>query len=117
VQNNGITYRYVTSAGRKEIVESESGHHKTPKTTVNIEKDKISAAKPVRFKAQRHASRKNSGMSVQNEILESSPNLPKNKVLEQAWLVIEEPEYVIHTGDIEFVMTQPETEILRKVRL
>jgi hypothetical protein len=117
VQNNGITYRYVTNAGRKEFVESESDHNEIPKT-VNIEKDKNSAVKPVRLKAQRHASRKNSGRSVQNEILEPTPNHQKNNIIQKEWLVIEEePEYVIRTGDIEFVMTQPETEILRKVRL
>ena len=121
VQNNGTTYRYVTSAGRKEISESDSDRSETPKTTVNFEKDKGPAAKPVRLKAQRQwlkASGENNSSLVQNKILETVSNHQKNSVREKELLIIEEEsEYVIRTGNIEFVMAQPETEILRKVRL
>ena len=124
VQNNGTTYRYVISTGKKGIIENDSDHNELQKTTVHIEENKLPAAEPVRLKTQRHwttVSRKNNNRPkpVQNEIPEPAHvNRQKNKIIQKNWLVAEEvPEYVIHTGEIGFVMTQPETEILKKVRL
>ncbi len=119
VQDDGITYRYVVSTGKKGIIEeSASGLDEMPKTTAN----EFPAAKPVQFQPQRHwttANRKNSGRPklIHNEMLEPDINRPKNKIIQQDWVVAEEtPEYVIRTGEIEFVM-QPETEMLKRVRL
>ena len=61
--------------------------------------------------------RKNSGRP-NLEILEPAISHQKNIFTEKKWPVNEEtPEYVIHTGKIEFVMPPQETEILRKVKL
>jgi signal peptidase I len=120
VQNNGTTYRYVTSTGRKGIAERDSDFNETPKTTIN----KLPTAERVRLRMQRrwmNVGRKNSSRlkPAQSEIPDPAVHHQKNNIiLQQNWLVAEEePEYVIHTGEIEFVMTQPETEILRKIRL
>jgi signal peptidase I len=119
VQNNGTTYRYVTSAGRKDIVESDSSSDEMPKAVAN----KHPVAEPARVKAQRRwmrVSRKNNSRPrpIQNEIPESIVSHQKNNIIQKDWLVAEEePEYIIRTGEIEFVMTEPETEMMRKVRL
>jgi len=115
VQNNGTTYRYVISAGRKGIVESETEAH--------FETDEFPAAQLVRLKTQTHRRaihRKNSGRprSIQNEVLESAVNHQKNNIIQKQWLVAEEvPQYVIRTSEIEFVMPKQETEMLKRVKL
>ena len=92
-------------------------------TTAIIENDKLPAVEAVRLKAQKRSTnitKKNSGRSkpIQSETLEPAVNHKKNNVSQKKWPVTDEvPEYVIHTGEIAFEMTQPETEILRKVRL
>jgi hypothetical protein len=117
VQNNGTTYRYVISAGKKGIIESDSDLDEMPNTTAN----QFHAAEPVRPRAQRHwttVNRKNSGRPkpIQNEIPEPAVYRQKNNIIQQNWVVAEEvPEYVIRTGEIGFVM--PETEMLKKVKL
>ena len=119
VQNNGTTYRYVVSTGKKGIIENDSVPDEMPITTPN----EFPAAEPVRFKARRRwttVNRKSSSRPkpVQNEMPEPAAHRPKNNIIQQNWLVAEEePEYVIHTGEIGFVMTQPETEMLKKVKL
>jgi hypothetical protein len=63
--------------------------------------------------------RENSGRSkpIHNEILEPDVHRPKNKIVQQDWVVAEDPpQYIIRKGEIEFVM-QPETEMLKRVRL
>ena len=91
--------------------------------TANIEKAKLPPVEPVRFKEKRHStniSPKNNSRPrpIQNEKLEPAVNHQKNSASQREWLVTEEvPEYVIHTGEISFDITLPETEILRKVRL
>lgn len=122
VQNNGTTYRYVISTGKKGNVESDTVANEF-KTTAAIEETRLPAPESVRLKTSTHrmvTSRKNSVRckSVQNEIPEPAVSHQKNKFIEKKWPVNEErPEYVIHTGKIEFVMPQQETEILRKVKL
>jgi signal peptidase I len=123
VQNNGITYRYVTSAGRKEITENGADRDEPLQAAVDIEKAKIPIAEPVHPKAHRqltNVSRKNNSKPkpIQKEKLEPAFKYQQNSASQRDWLVTEEvPEYVIHTGEISFEMTLPETEILRKVRL
>jgi len=118
-QNDGITYRYVTSSGRKGIVENDPIPDDLPKTTAS----EFPVTESARRRAQRHwmtVNRKNSGRPkpIQNEISEPAVHCQKNNIIQRNWVVAEEaPEYVIRTGEIEFVMTQPETEILRKIRL
>jgi signal peptidase I len=116
VQNNGTTYRYVISTGKKGIAESDPPPDETPKTTANS----FPAAEPVSIKPRRRwttVNRKNSGRP-NPEILEPAISHQKNIFTEKKWPVNEEtPEYVIHTGKIEFVMPPQETEILRKVKL
>jgi hypothetical protein len=118
VQNNGTTYRYVVSTGNKGILEDASVPNEMPKAA-----DKFPAAEPVSLKPRRlwtTVNRKNSDRPkpVQNEIPEPAMRRPKNNIIQQNWVVAEEaPEYVIHTGEIEFVMPQPDTEMLKKVRL
>ena len=119
VQNNGTTYRYVVSAGKKGIIESASVPDEVPNTTAN----QFPTAEPVRPRTQRHWStvnRKNSGRPapVQNKIPEPVMYHQKNNIIQKEWIVAEEePEYIIQTGEIGFVMPQPETEMLKKVRL
>ena len=123
VQNNGTTYRYVISAGKKGIIESDSDHNELLKTTADTEGHKLPAAKPVRITTPRRwrtVSKKNSGKPkpIQNKILEPAVNRYENNFVKQKQSVLAEmPEYVIRAGEIEFVMTQPETEILRKIGL
>jgi signal peptidase I len=119
VQNNGTTYRYVVSTGKKGIIENDLDPNEMPKTTAS----QFPAAEPVRFRTQRHwatVNRKNSGKPkpAQNEIPEPVVYRQKNNIIQKDWVVAEEsPEYVIRTGEIGFVMPQPETEMLKKVRL
>ena len=123
VQNNGTTYRYVISAGKKGITESNSDRSELLKTAVETEEDKLPAAEPVRFKIQRHwtaVSKKNSVSSkpIQNEILEPAVSHYENNFIKEEQSVLTEvPDYVIRTGEIGFVMSQSETEILRKISL
>jgi hypothetical protein len=57
-------------------------------------------------------------MPVQNGIPEPVVYRQKNTIVQNDWVVAEEePEYVIHTGEIGFVMPHPDTEMLKKVRL
>jgi hypothetical protein len=119
VQNNGTTYRYVVSTGKKGIIENDSTLDKKMPKAAN----KFPAAEPVSLKPRRHwttVNKKNSGKPkpVQNEIPEPAIHHPKSNIIQQNWVVAEEaPEYVIHTGAIEFVTPQPDTEMLKKVRL
>ncbi len=123
VQNNGTTYRYVISTGKKGIAESDTATNDLFKTTPAIEETRLPATESARLKTPTHRmvySRKNSvrHKSVQNETPEPAVSHQKNKFIEKKWPVNEEiPEYVIQTGEIEFVMPQQETEILRKVKL
>jgi signal peptidase I len=115
VQDNGTTYRYVLSTGRKGIAESESES--------NFVRENPTATEPVRPQPQRcwmTASRRtnNAPRIIQNESPGPAITRPRNNIIQQQWVVAEEtPEYIIHTGKIEFVMPQPETEILKKVQL
>jgi hypothetical protein len=119
VQNNGTTYRYMVSAGNMGIIESATVPDKVPNTIPN----QFPAVESVRSRTQRHLStvnRKNSGRPkpAQNEISEPIVYRQKNNIIQKDWVVAEEePKYVIRTGEIEFVLTQPETELLKKVRL
>ena len=118
VQNNEITYRYVISAGKKGIIESFSDRDELPEIKMEVQ-----APEPAGIQPPRHwmtASRKNSSRPkpVQNKILEPAGDPYENNFIEEKEPVLTEmPEYVIHTGEIGFVLTQPETEILRKIRL
>jgi signal peptidase I len=118
VLDDGITYRYVVSTGKKGISESAPESNEIPKTITN----ELRAAEPVPFKSQKHwmtVNRENSGRSkpIHNEILEPDVHRPKNKIVQQDWVVAEDPpQYIIRKGEIEFVM-QPETEMLKRVRL
>ena len=50
--------------------------------------------------------------------MEPAINHKKNNTVKKKWLSTEEGlEYVIHIGEIAFEVPQPDTEILRKVRL
>ena len=123
VQNNGTTYRHVTSAGKKGITANDSSRNELLKTAVDTEEDKLPPAEPVRPKTPRQwmtINKKNTSRPkpIQNKILETAVNQYENNFVEQKRPVTKEmTEYVIRTGEIEFVMTQPEAEILKKVRL
>ncbi len=123
VQNNGTTYRYVISTGKKGIIESDSGRHEPVKIAAEPKEDKLPGAEPARLNTQRHwttVSKKNGGRPkpIQNKEPQPVAAHQKNNGVEEKWLVSEEiPEYVIRTGEIGFVMPQPDTKILRKVRL
>ena len=122
VQDNRVTYRYVISMGRKGIVENESSHDEALRTAPDLEQYNLPLKEPVQLKMQKHWTNvhRKSGRRpkpIQNEVLEPAVNYGKNTIREN-WSVTEkESEYVIHTGEIEFVMTQPETEMLRKIKL
>lgn len=122
VQDNRVTYRYVISMGRKGIVENESSHDEALRTAPDLEQYNLPLKEPVQLKMQRHwtnVHRKNGRRPkpIQNEVLEPAVNYGKNTIRENWSIAEKEPEYVIHTGEIEFVMTQPETEMLRKIKL
>jgi len=123
VQSNGITYRYVISTGKKGIIESDSVINELQKTAVYVEKNRLPQAEPIHLKAQAQ-------MNVVSARHNSIPSLVQNKTpenivirYENSFVEKKQParkkvtEYVIHTGEIGFVMKQPETEVLRKIRL
>ena len=122
VQNNGTTYRYVISTGKKGIIESDLDHNEMLKPATNIEWDKLPASVPVRLEEQRHwatVSKINNGKPnpVQNKIPQHTINNSENNFVEKKQPALKKmPEYVIRTGEIGFVMQQSETELLRKIR-
>ncbi len=121
VQSNGITYRYVVNSGKKRAFESDPVGAGLIKIETNPKEDNIPAIEPVHQKTPKHwmtVNKKHTGRPIQNKITEFAAGHQKTNALKQQWVVVEEmPEYVIRTGEIGFVMSQPETEILKKVRL
>jgi signal peptidase I len=123
VQNNGTTYRYIISTGKKGIIENDTDISVLQKTTVHIEENELPTEKPVHLKAQRHSTtvsteNDNRPYPVQNKISEYTLNRLENKFIEKKQPVSKKmTEYIIHTGEIGFVMKQPETEMLKKIRI
>jgi signal peptidase len=119
VQNNGTTYRYVVITGKKEIIENDLVPDEMPITAANG----FSVAEPVNIKPRRRwttVNRKNSSRPkpVQNEMPEPDVYRQRKNIVQKDWLVSEEePEYIIYTGEIGFVMPQPDNEVLKRVRL
>jgi hypothetical protein len=123
VENNGTTYRYVVSAEKKGSTANDAVHIDLPKNTANAEEHKLPATGPVHFKTPRHwmtVSKKNRDISksITNEVLNPAVNYYENNFSEEKQPILTEvPEYVIHNGEIEFAISPPEAEILRKIRL
>lgn len=108
VQNNGITYRYVISTGKKGITETDE----QPEPIAAATENKQPAEKSARAQTPKHRmtiQKKNNGKPKS-----AQSKTPQPVIVEQEWQIAEEtPEYIIHTGAIGFVM--PETEILKKI--
>ena len=123
VQNNGTTYRYVVSTGKKGNIASDLTSDEFLKTTPYIEKNELPAVESVQHTTQRRIPtvstiNNNRPSPIQNETLKPVVNYYENNFVEKKLPAPKKmPEYVIHTGEIGFLMTQPETEILKKVRL
>ena len=121
VQNNGTTYRYVVSAGKAGNIASDLDSNEFPTTTAYVLPPP--ATKPLQPSTQRRMTAvstiNNSRFNpIQNETLRPVANYYENNFVEKK---LPSPkknlEYVIHTGEIGFVPQQPETELLRKIRL
>ncbi len=115
VQINGTTYRYVVSAGKKGIVADDSNYDEAPIAAVRAAENHAPPAKPVFQKTPRHwktTNRKNSGRikPVQGETPAPPAHRRKEEFTEWTPSVpMEEDglEYVINSGEIEFVLPQP----------
>jgi signal peptidase I len=116
VQNNGTTYRYVVSAGKKGIIDNNSGKIEFSDTATKINENKIPAMEPIPHKQLKHGKpvggRNNERPKpIRNEALEPAISQYKNNFIDGSQSAPTEMiEYVIQTGAIEFAMTQPEKE-------
>jgi hypothetical protein len=97
--------------------------NESPKATAFVEKNIPPAIKTLQLSTQRHTTAastiNNSRFNpVQNETVKPVSNYYENSFVEKKRSAPKKmPEYVIHTGEIGFVLKQPETELLRKIRL
>jgi len=123
VQNNGTTYRYVVSTGKTGIIASDLDSDEFLKTTTYIEKNELPAVEPLQHTIQRHMPAVNTINNsrlkpIQNETLKPVVNYYENNFVEKKLPAPKKmPEYVIQTGEIGFIWQEPETELLRKIRL
>ncbi len=143
VQNNGATYRYVISTGKKGTLEAEPTIQKsTPRVEV-VHKEPIVAPEPNRKESTKPREEKRETKTIaifptQNEatqpvIIPAEANKtvklkqvseePVNYVLDTSRFKIaksypqESIAYIIDTGEIEVEIPQFETMMLRKVKL
>lgn len=122
VQSNGATYRYVISTGRKGIADNTSIEDKAIAHTTSPFERKIVEPAPVWEETiQRRVAgdepKKTGPPPLRNEMPEPAVYANENKIENLKPAREEVTEYIIHTGEIEYTLIQPETEMLRKIKL
>lgn len=110
VQVNGATYRYVFSTGRKGIEEPDPlPVEKEAPIVVKSMPEPEPISKPVQKPIPEPIR--------ENEVLYSQPVQDEFFEMEIPKKVQEQVEYILKTGEIEFVMPPQETVVLKPVRL
>lgn len=133
VQANGITYRYVISAGKKGSIETEAVEKEIIKTDATPPRNDLIQVRPepLRKEPSRKKVLPNKSAepsanpdpetvwrNIQSEALNYLKNHEEVKTLEANPTQYESPDYVIQSGEIGFYLAEPaETVLIRKIKI
>jgi signal peptidase I len=142
VQNSGITYRYLISTGKKGTIESEPPGDGIAEQTEHVNKDTAGPPEPIRsetsvYRADDQGNKTTDTLPIRSEktkpvvIRTNESKLANGKPVHKKSMgyfidmvalqnAVPVPkaslEYVIDTGEIEVVLPEQETRILRKIK-
>ena len=122
VQINGTTYRYVISSGRKGAADDMQIDDKVITHTISPLEKQVVEPLPVRVEPTNHKVVEDETERIDptplwNERSEPAAYASGNIITYLQPAREEITEYVIQTGEIVFTLNQPETEILRRIKL
>lgn len=122
VQESGTTYRYVISTGRKGIADNMPiANKEIAYITSPVEEHVVEPAPiptwPIRPRITKDEKKAIHPPLPVNEMPAAGASGSENKTAKPKPAREKVTEYIIQGGEIGFTLTQPETEILRKIRL
>ncbi|HAV76588.1 MAG TPA: signal peptidase I [Anaerolineae bacterium] len=123
VQSNGITYRYVVSSGKNGGLETELSGKKVVSQMNTVVREPAVVHQPVRAEPATYEVTSKDGNALKLDLLRMEKTQPVVIQPRPARIARPKPaprksiEYVIDTGIIECVLPEPDTKILRRIKI